>query len=81
MYNVYITLLFLENCVLLCYYAANSGNYLPTFWYNLSEQFSRVDNLKRNPAVLIWRLCGKTVAGDFIVTRIVGTAIFLDMYM
>jgi len=25
-----------ENCTLLVYYAANSGNFLPTFWDNLS---------------------------------------------
>jgi len=38
----------LENCALLGYYAANSGNYLPTFWDNVSDPSSRFNNPKRN---------------------------------
>ena len=33
-----------ENCVLLGYYAASSGNFLPTFRDNLSVPSSRVKN-------------------------------------
>jgi len=36
-----------KNCVLLGYYAACSGNYLPTFRDNISFQFSRVKNPRR----------------------------------
>ena len=35
-----------ENCASLCYYAASSGNNLPTFWDNLSLTSSRVKNPK-----------------------------------
>jgi hypothetical protein len=30
-----------ENCVILDYYAASSGNFLPTFWENLAVPSSR----------------------------------------
>jgi hypothetical protein len=33
-----------ENCALLSYYAASSGNFLPTFRDNLSATSSRVKN-------------------------------------
>ena len=35
-------IVFVENCPLLGYYAASSGNSLPTCWDNLSAPFSRV---------------------------------------
>jgi hypothetical protein len=35
-----------ENCALLCYYAASSGNSLPTFRGNLSTPSSKVRNLE-----------------------------------
>ena len=38
-----------ENCVLLVYYAASSGNFLPTFRDKLSVPFSRFKNPKGNP--------------------------------
>ena len=38
----------LENCALMGYYAANSGNFLPTFWDNLSVPSSRFKNPKIN---------------------------------
>jgi len=82
MYNVYnelIMLLFLENCALLGYYAAWSGNFLPKFWYNLSVPSSRVNNLKGKPAVQIRSLFGKSVSGDIILSRITGIALLLDM--
>jgi len=34
-----------DTCVLLGYYAALSGNFLQTFWNNLSVPSSRVKNL------------------------------------
>ena len=36
-----------ENWAFRGYYAATSGNSLPTFWYNLSVPSSRVQNPKR----------------------------------
>jgi len=36
-----------ENCALLGYYAASSGNFLPTFQDNLSVPYSRVKNIFR----------------------------------
>ena len=33
-----------ENCVLLSYYTASSGNFLKTFWDNLSVSSARVKN-------------------------------------
>jgi hypothetical protein len=36
-----------ENCVLLGYYSASSGNFLPTFQDSLSVPFSRVNNPKK----------------------------------
>jgi hypothetical protein len=38
-----------ENCVLLGYNAASSGNFLPTFRDNLSVPYSRIKNLKMEP--------------------------------
>ena len=38
----------LENCVLLGSYTASSGNFLPTFRYNLPVSFSRVKNPKHS---------------------------------
>jgi len=41
-----------ENCALLGYYAASGGNFLPTFWDNLSAPSSGVKNyysLRNNP--------------------------------
>jgi hypothetical protein len=35
-----------ENCALLSYYAASSGNSLPTFWDNQSVPFSSVKDKK-----------------------------------
>jgi len=37
-----------ENCALLGYYTASSGNFLPTFRYNLSVPYWRVKNPRRN---------------------------------
>ena len=37
-----------DNCVLLSYYAASSGDSLPTFRHYLSVPFARVKNPKRN---------------------------------
>jgi hypothetical protein len=74
MYNVYnklIMLLFLENCGLPGYYAASTGNYLPTFRYNLTVPSSRVNNLQRKPDIQIRSLCGERVGGDIIVCYIV----------
>ena len=42
-----------ENSALLGYYAANSGNFVPTFRYDLSESSSNVKNPIRKPAVPI----------------------------
>jgi hypothetical protein len=70
MYNVYsklIILLFLEKCALLGYYAASTGNFLPTFRYNLSVPCSRINNLKRKPALQIRSLCRERVGGDINV--------------
>jgi len=50
-YNKLIMLLFLENCAVLGYYAASSGNFLPTFWNNLSVLFQ--GQWFKNPAVQI----------------------------
>jgi hypothetical protein len=35
-----------ENCILLGYYAMSNGNFLPTFWDNLSIPPSGVKNSK-----------------------------------
>jgi hypothetical protein len=37
---------FFENCAVLGYYAASSGNFLPTFWDNLPVPPSTIINLK-----------------------------------
>jgi hypothetical protein len=37
-----------ENCTLLGYYAASSGNFLPAFWDNLSLPFAEFKNPKIN---------------------------------
>ena len=37
-----------ENCTLVGYYAVSNGNFLPTFWDNLSFPFSAFKNLKEN---------------------------------
>jgi hypothetical protein len=39
----------LETCALLGYYAASSGNFLPTFWDNLSVASSGVKNSPLTP--------------------------------
>ena len=39
-------LYYLQNCALLCYYAANSDNFLPTFRKKLSAPSSRIRNWK-----------------------------------
>jgi len=39
-----------ENCVLLGYYIVSSGNFLQTFWDNLSVPYSRV----KNPSAAKW---------------------------
>jgi hypothetical protein len=36
-----------KNCAVLIYYAASSGNFLPTFRYNLSLPYSSVKHPKR----------------------------------
>jgi hypothetical protein len=36
-----------ENCALLGYYTASTGNFLPTFWNNLSVPSSSVKNPRR----------------------------------
>jgi len=46
-----------ENCALLGYYAASSGNSLPTFWENLSVQYSRVKNLEDGPDSVSRNVC------------------------
>ena len=43
-----------ENCALLGYYAASSGNYLPTFRDNLSVPSSRAEYPKRKPVNLVY---------------------------
>jgi hypothetical protein len=43
---------FIENCPLLGYYAASSGNFLPTFQENLSVPSSRVRNPKSIQRIL-----------------------------
>jgi hypothetical protein len=43
-----------ENCTLLGYYAASSGNYLPTFQDTLSVPSSRVEYPKRKPGNLFY---------------------------
>jgi hypothetical protein len=35
-----------ESCAILGYYAASSGNFLPTFWDNLSVPYSREKTLE-----------------------------------
>jgi hypothetical protein len=37
-----------ENCFLLCYYAASSCNYLPTFFIGFLTPEDGVDSLSRN---------------------------------
>jgi len=43
-----------ENCAILGYYTASSGNFVPTFWYNLSVLHpllileDGIDRLSRN---------------------------------
>jgi len=37
-----------ENCALLCHYAASSGNSLPTFWDNLSVPSYRIKNVAQD---------------------------------
>jgi hypothetical protein len=49
-----------ENCVLLGYYAASSGNSLPTFRDNISVPSSRVNNPWMGPIV-----CLKTSARNY----------------
>jgi hypothetical protein len=41
-----ISCIIVENCILLGYYAASSGNFVPTFWDKLPVPSSRVKNLK-----------------------------------
>jgi len=36
-----------KNCALLCYYAASSGNFLTTFWDNLSVE-DKTNRFSRN---------------------------------
>jgi hypothetical protein len=73
-------MLYFDNCAFLCYYAATSVNFLPTFRYNLSVLSSSDDNLKRNPAVQVRRSCVKSVGNEINVARITGVAILLDTY-
>jgi len=42
-----------QNCALLGYYAASSGNFLPTFRDNLSVSNSRIKNSKRKPVTSV----------------------------
>jgi len=46
-----------QNLVLLDYYAAWSGNYLPTFRDILSVPYSRFKNQRRNPALINQLFC------------------------
>jgi hypothetical protein len=77
---IIIYLLFNENCAFLCYYVGNSGNFLPTFWYNLSVPSSSVDNWRRNPSVAIRGSCGNRVGNDINVAQITGITTVLDTY-
>ena len=79
-HNKLIMSLFLENCTLLSCYEVSSGNFLPTFRYNLLVLFSRVNKLKRKPTVQIRSLCVNSVDGDVIVLRITDIAILSDKY-
>jgi hypothetical protein len=46
-----------ENCRLLGYYSVSSGNFLPTFWDNLSVASSWFKNPKRESVALARGLC------------------------
>jgi hypothetical protein len=48
-----------ENCAVLCYYAPNIGNFLSTFWDNLSVSSSGFKNLKGKPVAKIRSLYGE----------------------
>jgi hypothetical protein len=52
-YAVGKILLISENCALLGYYAASSGNFLPMFWDNLSVHFVGFKNNKKKPVASI----------------------------
>ena len=56
-----------ENCALLGYYAACSGNYLPTFRDNLSVHFQRSINLRRVPLGITTIGCGTSQKTEVLI--------------
>jgi len=53
-----------DNCSLFCYYAASSGNFVPTFRDNLSGPSSRIcflEPLGWDTAVAQWLRCCATI--------------------
>ena len=56
-----------ENCSLLGYYGASSGNSIPMFWDNLFVPSSRVKNPRRKLVIQYMVCVRKGVDGDTIL--------------
>jgi hypothetical protein len=58
-----MTTSYLENCTLLVYYAVSSGNFLQTFWDNLSVPSAGVNPL----SLLVIPMCAQITFFFFLI--------------